>query len=223
MTKMSTSNEVRSVAWDLLIEMADKGYRLEVWRDGYAQVQGPTTAYRVNNFACTCPDYAQRDGGSYQFPDGRRVCKHVLVVMLARPCEHCGRTMYLTYDGTYFECPNCCKAIDARIVRDERRAQGLRRHMDAPAVGLAQGPNVLDGRIPPEPNMGDLDLPQPDPDDPRTVQVAQNATGHTEAAVGTAQDADQPETRQPFRWDRATAEAAAEDTAAQAALAAYAY
>ena len=126
----------------------------------------PHGEYTVEAFRCDCLDAVTRDGGNYELPDGRYVCKHVLVVSMARPCDHCGKTMILLPHSVYFECPNCGNARDARIVKAERR--------DAQESHSAPIP------------------------------------------------ADRPRAQAPFRWDREAAEAAAEDTAAQASLMAYA-
>lgn len=115
---------VKSRAWDLMEEFAAAGYKVELWADGCADVHSPNGNYSIEHFRCDCPDAQRREGGSYELPDGRHVCKHVLVTMIARPCEHCGGTMLL--NNRYFDCPRCGNARDARIVKAERREVQVR-------------------------------------------------------------------------------------------------
>jgi len=126
MKKLESCSEVKAKSWALLEEFAQDGYRVRLTADGCGVVSKPDgTAYTVEGFRCDCPDSQRRDGGSYTLPDGRRVCKHVLVISLARPCQWCGGTMVLepAHRGDhYFRCLKCQGAFDARLVRQERQA-----------------------------------------------------------------------------------------------------
>ena len=105
-----------------LEDAADQGYKVRLYADGRALVtSGSGDEYHIHNFECDCSDALFRDGGSYQLPDGRSVCKHVLLVLQARPCEWCEGTMVLDPDGRYFHCLLCQAPFDARLVREERR------------------------------------------------------------------------------------------------------
>ena len=105
-----------------LSDAADQGYKAQLHGDGRALVtSGEGTEYHLHNFTCDCQDALFRDGGSYQLPTGRSVCKHVLLVLQARPCEWCEGTMVLDPDGRYFRCLKCQAPFDARLVKEERR------------------------------------------------------------------------------------------------------
>ena len=131
-----------------LTDAAARGYRVQLHGDGRALVtSGEGTEYHLHNFTCDCQDALFRDGGSYELPTGRRACKHVLLVLQARPCEWCEGTMVLEADGRYFHCLLCQAPFDARLVREERR-EAL-----SGACGEVRTPG-----LPPEPQMADDDI-----------------------------------------------------------------
>ncbi len=79
------------------------------------------SSYTVDGDSCECPDFAKRNGGTY---DGR--CKHVWAVRLSEPCPACNETMKYTsqpngYKG--FDCPRCGNAKMASVVLAERKAR----------------------------------------------------------------------------------------------------
>ena len=72
-----------------------QGYKITLEADGCAEVvNGEGTAYHVHTWQCDCPDSLNRDGGSYEEPDGRRFCKHSAWVSQVHLCE-CGGLMVL--------------------------------------------------------------------------------------------------------------------------------
>ena len=131
-----------------LEDAAGQGYRVQLFGDGRALVtSGSGDEYHVHRFECDCSDALFRDGGSYELPDGRHVCKHALLVLQARPCEWCDGVMVLEADGVYFRCLKCQAPFQASLVRQERREALSGACGDVRAPGL-----------PPEPQMGDNDV-----------------------------------------------------------------
>ena len=107
---------------------AEAGYKIRLDSDGCAEVRkADGTAYHIFNFNCDCPDALCRGGGSYQLPDGRRICKHTALLLQFRPCPICGSAMIQT--GAYFECISggCGYAFDTRLVAEQR--QKMQRQM----------------------------------------------------------------------------------------------
>lgn len=124
--KLETCADVKEKAWGLVHRFAEEGCQVKIWHDGYADIlKADGTKYHIYHWRCNCPDAERRNGGSYEAPGGKQVCKHVLVTMLGRPCEHCGRTMVLRDNG-YFECDACGNARDERVVKAERNARRVK-------------------------------------------------------------------------------------------------
>ena len=106
-------------------EAAKRGYKIRLADDGCAQVlKEDGTAYHVNDFECDCPDSWNRNGGSYELPDGRCICKHVALLLQFYPCPVCNSVMMQT--EAHFQCLNrgCSNAIDERIVTGRRNSRG---------------------------------------------------------------------------------------------------
>ncbi len=103
-------------------DAAKQGYKIRLDSDGCAEVLKPDgTAYHIHDFECDCLDAWNRNGGSYQRPDGRCLCKHVALLLQFCPCSRCGSAMMQA--GDYFECikPGCGYATDTRIVKEQRQ------------------------------------------------------------------------------------------------------
>lgn len=100
-----------------------KGYSITPDGDGYAQVLTPKgEAYHIHNWQCDCPDSLGRDGGNYELPDGRKVCKHVLWLSQLYPCS-CGASMILNVDTNWkaFVCTVCGSLKAFQQVKAERQ------------------------------------------------------------------------------------------------------
>ena len=115
-----------------LAHAVQAGYRFRVQSDGTTVVLNPAgIAYHIHDWSCDCPDALFRDGGSYERPNGERVCKHLVWLSQVRPCEMagCDGVMLLVEWKTcfgevthYFECPRCGNARDFGLVKQERLA-----------------------------------------------------------------------------------------------------
>lgn len=100
-----------------------KGYQITPDGDGCAEILTPAgDAYYIEDWHCTCPDALGRDGGSYQLPDGRKVCKHVLYLSQLHPCK-CGASMLLNTQSGWkaYVCPVCGSLKAACVVKRERQ------------------------------------------------------------------------------------------------------
>jgi hypothetical protein len=101
----------------------ERGYTITPDGDGNAEVLTPKgDAYLIHNWQCDCLDALGRNGGSYDLPDGRKVCKHVLWLSQLHPCA-CGSSMVLNTDSSWkaFVCIVCGSLTAFQLVKAQRR------------------------------------------------------------------------------------------------------
>jgi len=100
-----------------------KGYTITPDGDGCAQVISPKSeVYHIYNWQCDCMDALSRNGGSFDLPDGRKVCKHVLWLSQLHPCD-CGASMVLNVDTNWkaFVCTVCGSLKAFQQVKAQRQ------------------------------------------------------------------------------------------------------
>jgi hypothetical protein len=93
--------------------------------DGSCEITNPDQEiYHVHHFKCDCPDAIGRNGGSYELPDGRQVCKHVLWVSQLAPCPNCQGFMMLRQESwKFYHCrtPGCYTMIPFQRIKEDRQ------------------------------------------------------------------------------------------------------
>jgi hypothetical protein len=100
-----------------------KGYSITPDDDGCAEVITPKSElYHIHNWQCDCLDALGRYGGSYDLPDGRKICKHVLWLSQLHPCA-CGSSMVLNTDSSWkaFVCIVCGSLKAFQLVKVQRQ------------------------------------------------------------------------------------------------------
>jgi DNA-directed RNA polymerase subunit M/transcription elongation factor TFIIS len=102
----------------------EAGYTFTPDGDGCAEVASPTgEVYHISEWRCDCPDSMGRQGGSYELPDRRRVCKHVLFLCQLYPCSKCGASMILNTQCSWkaYTCTVCGNLKAFQAVKVERQ------------------------------------------------------------------------------------------------------
>lgn len=121
-----------------------KGYSITPDGDGCAEILTPKSeVYHIHNWSCDCLDALGRNGGNYELPDGRKVCKHVLWLSQLYPCE-CGASMILNMDTNWkaFVCTVCGSLKAFQQVKAERQQSYRQREQEADTIKTHQPEDV---------------------------------------------------------------------------------
>ena len=114
----------------------DQGYTFTPDGDGSACVTTPDGEhYHIYNWECDCPDAICRMGGSYELPDKRQMCKHVLWLAQLYPCT-CGASMTLIELDRWrmYMCTTCGALKPFQEVKVERQQTYRQREQEADVV-----------------------------------------------------------------------------------------
>ena len=139
-----------------LLHAMSKGYRICLGdEDGDAEItKKDGTVYHVHQWQCNCPDAIGRNGGNYELPDGRRVCKHSLWLSQMHPCSECNGFMMLCVHSTwrYFTCctPGCRHMKAFQLVKTERQQAFRLREQEADidkVVTVAEPPETASALV----------------------------------------------------------------------------
>jgi hypothetical protein len=122
----------------------ESGYSITPDGDGCAEIFTPKgDTYHTHNWQCDCPDALGRVGGSYDLPDGRKVCKHVLWLSQLYPCD-CGASMMLNMDTSWkaFVCTVCGSLKAFQQVKAQRQLAYRLQEQEADTIKTHQPQDI---------------------------------------------------------------------------------